>query len=231
MPTALIEELDRLYVARSDDARTIHASVTFIEQHLLIERHAEANAYELLWRLSRARFFLGQCAEGEPRTAREHHQAGAIAGKLSTRVAPNGVEGRFWQGVNLALRAQAESAWRALPMALTARRALQRAVRINHLYHDAGALRVLARLESKLPPPFGSSRRAAQLFTRAIEVAPTNTVTRRYFAEHLLERGDTVTALEHLRAIRDAPQNARWEYETTRDKLYSEEMLRNLRAF
>lgn len=225
MPTATTEKIDCLYALRDGDARSVRESILLIERRLSVEQSPDVNTYELLWRLSRARFFLGQCAESERRIARAHHRAGAAAGKQAARIAPNRVEGHFWQGVNLALRAQAEPAWRALPLALIARNALRRALAIAHTYHDAGALRVLARLESKLPRPFGNSQHAAQLFTRAVEIAPTNTVTRRYFAEFLLSAGATTAAREHLRAIRDAPLDPVWKYEITRDKNYAQEKL------
>jgi len=223
MPTQaaseITAELDRLYALRDDDAATVFTSVQ------LIERHARRRAlgYDLLWRLSRARFFLGQCAaDNAADEARAHHVAGASAGTLAARLVGSKVEGHFWAGVNLALRAGVESGWHVIPLklslALRARTALRRAVRLDAGYHGAGPLRVLARLESKLPAPLGSIKRAVENFERAVTLAPTNTVTRRYFAELLLDLREQDQARVHLRAIRDAPPCAHWSYETVRDK-------------
>lgn len=226
MPTQttseITHELDRLYDLRDDDATTVFTSVR------AIERYARRRAldYDLLWRLSRAHFFLGQCAAADAaKEACAHHAAGARAGTLAAHHTNANVEGHFWAGVNLALRAESESGWQSLPLklslALRARSELRRAVCLDAGYHGAGPLRVLARLESKLPPPLGSVGRAVENYERAVTLAPTNTVTRRYFAELLADTGARDKAFVHLRAICDAPPCARWNYETERDKRWA----------
>lgn len=226
MPThnarEITRELDRLYDLRDDAATTIFTSVR------AIERYARRRTldYDLLWRLSRAHFFLGQCAaDTEREEACAHHAAGARAGTLAAQHTNANVEGHFWAGVNLALRAQVERGWHTLPLklslALRARIELRRAVRLDAGYHGAGPLRVLARLESKLPAPLGSVKRAVENYERAVTLAPTNTVTRRYFAELLHDVGAQDKALVHLRAICDAPTCVRWKYETERDKRWA----------
>jgi hypothetical protein len=175
---------------------------------------------------------LGQCAAdniNNTSKARAHHAAGARAGSLAARLAKSKVEGHFWAGVNLALRAQVERGWHTLALklslALRARSALRRAVRLDASYHGAGPLRVLARLESNLPTPLGGVRRSIENFERAVSLAPTNTVTRRYFAELLFRIGRRDETLAHLRAICDVPPGAGWSYETERDKRWAESLL------
>src|SRR6185295_4786244 len=124
-------------------------------------------------RLSRANFFLGQ--EIEISAQRFHHE-GINVGRSAVRERPERVEGHFWLGVNLALLAQRESVFKALIHASQAKRALQRAIAIDAAYHGAGPLRVLARLQHKLPRLLGGGwQKSAENFQKAIAIAPGNT--------------------------------------------------------
>jgi uncharacterized protein (TIGR02996 family) len=71
----------------------------------------------------------------------------------------------------------------------------------------------------------GGAERALAHFEEAIRLAPSNTVTRLYFAELLLQRGDAERAraeLETLVAIRFDPA---WAFEIKRDQARAREML------
>lgn len=186
---------------------------------------AAGRDYEALWRTARAHFFLGQEARDKAE-AGAHHRAGVDAGMRAVRESQARVEGHFWLGVNLALLAQLGSPLGALRAALEARRELKHAVALNRAYHGAGPLRVLARLESKLPRLLGGGRRRALTrFEEAIELAPSNTVTRIYFAELLLEGGDTQRARAELEIILSLPLDPAWAFEMRRDRKKAEEMM------
>ncbi|MBD0370864.1 MAG: tetratricopeptide repeat protein [Pyrinomonadaceae bacterium] len=207
---------DRLYDGR-EQAENVRRSLE------LLERASED--YEALWRLSRARFFLGQEAQSRDE-ARAHHLAGVEAGSRAVSLQDARVEGHFWLGVNLALLAQIEKPLGALRRVLRARRELKLAVALDAAYHAAGPLRVLARLESKLPLILGGGRhRARAHFEQAISLAPSNTVTRIYFAELLLECGDTDRARKELEAIIAAPFDPAWAFEIKRDRKKALELI------
>jgi hypothetical protein len=181
--------------------------------------------YEALWRTARAYFFLGQEAVGTVE-ASAHHYAGIDAGRRAVRAVDRRVEGHFWLGVNLALLARLENPFGALRHALQAKHALQRAVSLDASYHAAGPLRVLARLESKLPNILGGGTRRARIhFEEAIRLAPSNTVTRLYFAELLLECGDTLRARKELESILAIPFDPAWGFEIKRDKARAMEIM------
>jgi hypothetical protein len=182
--------------------------------------------YQALWRMARAHFFLGQqaCDRSE---IRSHHLAGSAAGGRAVRTFESGVEGHFWLGVNLALLAQLEKPFRALKYAWSARRELLRAANLNPAYHGAGPLRVLARLEARLPRLFGGGAlRARAHFEEAIRLAPSNTVTRLYFAELLLEGGETDAALSELEVVLATPLDPAWAFEIRRDQKRAREILK-----
>lgn len=212
----LTRRADALYDERASLVR-VRESVELLEK--------AADEYEAAWRLGRALFFLGQEA-GDPGESRAHHSRGArVCGRAASRD-PRRVEGHFWLGVNLALLAQYEKPLTAVRHALRARRSLVRAARLDAAYHAAGPLRVLARLQHKLPRLLGGGpERARANFERALELAPANTVTRLYFAELLLETGDRAHARIELETLLNAPHDPSWAFESDRDRRLARRML------
>jgi tetratricopeptide (TPR) repeat protein len=217
----MMRRADALY-----DARTLSENVWASVR--ILEAPTCDGEYEAAWRLGRALFFLGQEAQVEE-DARQHHARGALISQRAARLQPERVEGHFWLGVNLALLARGENPFKALRHALRARRALQRAVQLDAAYHAAGPLRVLARLQHKLPRLLGGGRESARAnFERAIELAPANTVTRLYFAELLVETGDKSRARLELDALLNAPPDPGWAFETERDRKIARKLLDEL---
>jgi tetratricopeptide (TPR) repeat protein len=209
---------DALYDERGQ-MENVRASVT------LLEAGECAGEYEALWRLGRALFFLGQEAQGKELTRHYHARAVPVC-QRAARLRPERVEGHFWLGVNLALMAEVEKPLNALRHALGAKRSLVRAAQLDSAYHAAGPLRVLARLQHKLPRLFGGgTARARANFERAIKLAPANTVTRLYFAELLLETADKGRARIELEALLNAPHDSRWAFESARDRKIARKLL------
>jgi tetratricopeptide (TPR) repeat protein len=222
-PEEIINRADALYDARGQ-LENVRASVE------LLESDECANDYEASWRLGRALFFLGQEARSKEE-ARAYHLRGATACERAVELKPSRVEGHFWLGVNLALLARLENSLKVLGHALRARRFLQRAVRLNPGYHAAGPLRVLARLQHKLPGLLGGgTARARANFERAVNLAPANTVTRLYFAELLMEIGDTPRARKELESILNAPPDPAWAFESARDRRIAQQMLKKIKV-
>jgi tetratricopeptide (TPR) repeat protein len=210
---------DALYDAR-EEIENVRASVRLLE-----EREC-ASEYEALWRLGRALFFLGQEAQDKDET-RHYHARAVLSCQRAARLQPSRVEGHFWLGVNLSLLAEVENPLNALRHALSAKRSLLRAVKLDSVYHAAGPLRVLARLQHKLPRLLGGeTARARANFEGAIKLAPANTVTRLYFAELLLETGDKDRARIELETILNTPHDSQWAFESARDRKIARKLLK-----
>jgi uncharacterized protein (TIGR02996 family) len=209
---------DALYDAR-EEIENVNASVRLLEGAVC------ASEYEALWRLGRALFFLGQEAQVKDAT-RHYHARAVLCSRRAARLQPSRVEGHFWLGVNLALIAEVENPLNALRHALGAKRSLLRAVELDPAYHAAGPLRVLARLQHKLPRLLGGeTARARANFERAIQLAPANTVTRLYFAELLLETGDKDRARIELETLLNTPHDSQWAFESARDRKIARKLL------
>jgi tetratricopeptide (TPR) repeat protein len=216
----MMERADALYAARHD-VRQVRLSVELLDAAL-----AHSFNYELAWRSGRALFFLGQEAEGKAE-ARSQHVRGAKVCEEAVRARGERVEGHFWLGVNLALLAALENPFAALGLILRARRHLKRAIALDAAYHGAGPLRVLARIEAKLPSLLGGGFNVARAnFEKAIALAPANTVTRLYYAELLLAAGDLTSSRTQLEALLAAPPDPAWAFETTRDRRLAQAMLK-----
>jgi tetratricopeptide (TPR) repeat protein len=217
----IAQRADALYSTR-EEIENARLSVDLLQQALINEFN-----YELAWRLGRALFFLGQEAVDTPQALGLHARAVETCDQAA-RACPSQVEGHFWLGVNLALLAALEKPLNALRHALRARRALHRAIALDAAYHAAGPLRVLARLESKLPRLLGGGRtRARATYEKAIALAPANTVTRLYFAQLLLETGDHTSAHAQLQAVLNAPHDPAWAFEIARDRRLAQSLLKN----
>lgn len=226
MPETMPETIgraDRLYASR----RSIEAVRKSVR---LLENAPEPLNYEALWRLGRALFFLGQESDDEDESRLCHGRAVGFC-ERAARLEPRRVEGHFWLGVNRALLAQSSNLLSAPLLALRARRSLERAARLDAAYHGAGPLRVLARLEARLPAILGGGTRRAQAhFEQAIRLAPSNTVTRIYFAEMLLESGQRARARNELEALLSAPPDPAWAFETARDRALARARLEEMRG-
>jgi hypothetical protein len=209
---------DELYDNRAD-LEKVRASVVRLYDA------AAAVPFDLQWRLSRAHFFLGQESKDDAERCQQH-RAGAVAGRKAVGAEPAKVEGQFWLGVNLALEAALVTPWRAVALALHAKRSLQRAIELDSTYHGAGPHRVLARLCSRMPEVLGGgAKRARRHFETAIEIDPVNTVTRIYFAEFLRGLGQLEAARTHLQSVIDAPADERWSFEQARDRTIAASLL------
>jgi tetratricopeptide (TPR) repeat protein len=213
----IVAQADRLYSLRAD-SRNVEESVEMLE-------HGQSDSFEVAWRLARAKFFLGQESES-PKAAGTFHLDGIVAGRLAVRERRERVEGHFWTGVNLAMLAQHESLVLAIVHALQAKRSLRRAIEIDAAYHSAGPLRVLARLQHKLPRIVGGGpQMARENYRKAISIAPNNTVTRIYFAELLLELSEEAQAQRELEAVLRITADSDWAHETARDKELAKKMM------
>jgi tetratricopeptide (TPR) repeat protein len=213
---SVLEASDRLYRKRRDPVA--------VRQSLeLLWENAESD-YEFAWRLGRAHFFLGQESISS-KEKRSQYKAGIKASQRAARMVSTRPEGHFWLGVNFALLAETGRTPSAIVQAWRARRALLKAAALDPAYHDAGPLRVLGRLEHKLPTILGGSMERSRLyFQEAAKLAPQNTVSRIYFAEMLINAGDLLSALQQLESAMNCSVETEWVYEAERDRRLAVEL-------
>jgi hypothetical protein len=207
-------------VGRADEMYRLRARSEVIRESVMVLSGARGGEerYEVQWRLARALFFLGQQANTNS-AKRQLHTAAIGASKRAISLNGDRVEGHFWAGVNLALFAESNGGVRGARAILWARDELKLAARISESYHDAGAFRVLGRLEHKAPGLLGGSlKRSRKYLDRALEIAPRNSVTLMYAAELAIDKGERDRAVMLLERIISSPVDPEWEYENMRDR-------------
>jgi tetratricopeptide (TPR) repeat protein len=151
-------------------------------------------------------------------------------GAWAVAESPDRVEGRFWLGVNLSIAAQELGRLKAMRAILEAKAELKKAEKIAPAYHGAGPLRVLGRIYHKAPWFVGgSNKRSRQYYDRALEIAPSNSVTLIYAAELALDMKEHERAVSLLEKIISSPIDPEWEHENLRDRRLAENLLDRLR--
>lgn len=213
-------------IKRADDLYNQRSLEGAVEQSLDLLIHHQR--FESRWRLSRAYFFLGQEA-ASTKTKRQLHASGTEAGRKAAQISAERVEGHFWAGVNLALFAEAAGGLKGAMALLRARKEIARASEISADYHGAGPLRVMGRLYHKAPRLLGGSfKRSRECFDRALQLAPSNSVTLIYAAEFALDRKEPNRAAALLEKIIASPIDPAWEFENRRDKARAQKMLERI---
>ncbi|HKQ04837.1 MAG TPA: TRAP transporter TatT component family protein [Blastocatellia bacterium] len=217
-------------IGRADELYRKRAQPGAVRESVMILSGARGGneRYEVQWRLARSLFFLGQEAP-EPASQSQLYAAGIGAGERAITLNPERVEGHFWVGVNLALFAESHGGLRGLRALRWARAELKMAARVNEAYHDAGPLRVLARLSHRTPRWLGGSlRKSEKYYDRALEIAPHNSVTLLYAAELALEKKQPERAQLLLEVLLSLPNDADWEYENRRDRDTARRLLKRM---
>jgi tetratricopeptide (TPR) repeat protein len=217
-------------VARADELYRQRARPGLVRESVMVLSGAKRaeERYELQWRMSRALFFLGQEARSRADSAQLHHSAIA-SGERSISLSHERVEGHFWTGVNLALFAEARRGLRGARALLWARSELKLSIKLRESYHDAGPLRALGRLEHRAPWILGGNRRTSrELYDRALEIAPGNSVTLIYAAELAADGGERDRARSLLQRVIELQIDPEWEFEIQRDRARARDLLETI---
>jgi len=183
---------------------------------------------QVLARLARASFFLGDLVDGRER--RRYYEQGQQHAQTILTEFPGRVEGHYWLGLNLAGLADANrlAGRRLLPKILAA---LEQAAAIDPAYDQAGAYRVLGRIYYEAPGrplSVGDNAKAIRLLERAVQLAPANATNHLYLAEALLKAGREEEAKGELQKVLTASDNADGPRGLAADRRRAQEILGSL---
>lgn len=180
--------------------------------------------YSISWRLARLHHFCAMQKEDDKKIAHELFSTAKTQAQHAVSLNANDVAGHFWLGVCCLETARTQSKMTALRALPRAKKHLKIAATLDETFHFAGARRVLGRIESRAPFPFGSQQNALVLFNRALEIAPHNSTTLLYFAELLLSmKRDEAQKTLHEIVSQDVDEN--WKWEQARDKTIAARLL------
>ncbi|GAA3898216.1 hypothetical protein GCM10022228_06100 [Halomonas cibimaris] len=139
----------------------------------------------------------------------------ALAEEMNTLAEqhPDNAEVLVWQGLVLAAYAGERRSFGALGDAKAARRALERAIKLDPKGNNGSAYVTLGILYARVPGgliSFGDSEKADRMFQRALEIRPDGIDVNYYYATILADEDRTQAAREHARrAVNGTPRPAR----------------------
>ena len=135
-------------------------------------------------------------------------------GQLATKAAalsasqPGRAEPMVWHGIALASQAGPKGGLGALSLAKQARSVLESSLKIDAAALSGSAHTSLGTLYHKVPGfpvGFGDDKKARKHLETALKLNPTGIDPNFFYAEFLLDEGETVLAIKHLKIAQAAP--------------------------
>lgn len=121
----------------------------------------------------------------------------------------NSAEALTWLAITQSSAAKAKGGLDALDFAKAARANLEKAIEADEQVLEGTALTVLAALYHNVPGwpvAFGSDKKAARLFEKALALYPNSMDTHYFYAEYLFDDGEYEEAARHLTLAKSAPE-------------------------
>ena len=135
-------------------------------------------------------------------------------GQLATKAAalsasqPGRAEPMVWHGIALASQAGTKGGLGALSLAKQARSVLESSLKIDAAALSGSAHTSLGTLYHKVPGfpvGFGDDKKARKHLETALKLNPTGIDPNFFYAEFLLDEGETALAIKHLKIAQAAP--------------------------
>jgi tetratricopeptide (TPR) repeat protein len=179
-----IARADELYAAR-DGADNLRQAALLMEQ--LAGR--EPSNFEAWWRLSRARYYIGDREKDETKKAKVF-QSGVEAAKKAVALDDRRVEGHFWFAANEGEYADLKGALQSLGLVKTIRKEFEAALALNPAYENGAIYSALGQIDLSLPRLFGGDeRRGLERLEGGLKVGPNNAELKVTLAEAYQKKG------------------------------------------
>jgi tetratricopeptide (TPR) repeat protein len=179
---SLLAEADKHYAQRGSIEHARQAAAV-----LRRARMADFNNYEVVWKLSRADYYLGT-HETEDDTKLEAFREGIAAGEAATKSWPDKPEGHFWLGANLGGRAKVQGPVYALSSVGDIRREMETVIKLDEGFQDGCAYLALGQVDLELPEMMGGDReRAVKVLEKGLHFGENNALLRLRLAEAYYE--------------------------------------------
>jgi hypothetical protein len=174
--------------------------------------------FDSAWKLARICYWLG--GHGADKERRAFLEQGIKAAQAAQLLQPNRPEGHFWTAANMGELAEHFGLRAGLRYRGPIRTELEAVRRIDASYMAGSADRALGRYYHKVPSLFGGSLSGAEQHLRASLVYDeTNTISRYFLAEVLIDAKRVPEARIELQRVLDAPLHPEW---TPEDKEFKQ---------
>lgn len=190
-----IEQSDRLFSYGEDSTRDRQA-LDLITRAMT----TEANSYQLLWRLARACYYVGEDARQEEKIG--YFERGITAGERAVALDPNRPDGHFWLGANYGGYSEQKGAFKAVQLTKKIRAEMETVVRLAPGYETGKAYLALSELDRQLPRLLGGNvSRAISYCEQGLRIAPSNLELKLSLARGYIEIGRREEARRQLQEI------------------------------
>jgi hypothetical protein len=191
---------DNAYAHPTDDA----------ERDVLLRLEGERGKgydYDILWRLSRARYELAEKASKETKSALL--EKGIEDGERATALRPDAVEAHYWLGASYGRYAEIRGMFKALHLASQLRTEMEAVLRLSPSFEGCDAFLALGELDTQMPGILGGSKtRAIARMEDGLRVCPRNGELRLALARGYVDQGRRDDAKAQLQFLLHQPEQA-----------------------
>jgi tetratricopeptide (TPR) repeat protein len=155
-----------------------------------------------LIRLARVSFILGEMSPKNEGS--RYYEKGRRYSQILIQEQPSRPEGHYWLALNLGGLAQQGGARRGLKVVPEIVAAVEKALKENPAYDQAGPHRVLGRIYFECPAwplSVGNLPESLKHLSAAVAIAPENSTNHLFLAETLFKLGKTQEAREQLQEV------------------------------
>lgn len=217
----LVRRADELY-SRREDTNNVREAVALLRR----ARTLDERDYGAHWKLSKSLHYLGEVLTDEGERDASYSE-GVASGRAAVGVNPEGVQGHYWLGANLAGRTALQGVIGDLAAVGDVRREMERVVASDEGYERGGAYVHLARVELELPRVLGGDRkRAVELLEKGLGFGADNAGLRLLLARAYLAARRNDDARLQLRALLDMEPNPDYVPEHRRAAAEAERLLK-----
>jgi tetratricopeptide (TPR) repeat protein len=193
-----IDDADRLF-AYGENYENERRALEILENALA----TDPNDYQLLWRVSRSYYYVGDGA-GKDRT--RYFQKGIDAGLRAVARNPGGVEGHYWLGASYGGYCREAGGITAFVNVKKVRVEMETVLGIDPNYEDASAYMALGEIDRQLPKIFGGSlKRSLDSLETGLRLAPKSQEMKYAIAESYLQTSRKVEARAQLEELLRLP--------------------------
>ena len=174
---AQVQQADALYDQREDISKVREALAL-----LRLAEVADADSYDVAWRLSKFNYYLAAHTTDEDERYKAYRD-GVAAGERAVAFQPNKPEGHFWRGANMGGNAR-DSALAGLTDIDDIREEMEAVIRIDEGFQGGSAYLALGQLYLEAPRLLGGDvNKAVELLEKGKRFGPTNAMMRLRLAE------------------------------------------------
>lgn len=196
----LVSQADKLYAERENLDR-LREGINALRR----ARAAGARNYDVVWRLAKFNYYLGDHAKDDAQREAAFRD-GIEAGEAAVRIEPNRPEGHFWLGANLGGRAKLQGALSSYASVPDIRREMESVLKIDEKYLSGSAYMALGQIDLEMPEMLGGDpKRAVEQLERGLRIDDSNTMMRLRLAEAYLAVKRPDDARQQLNAILKMP--------------------------